>query len=69
MFPPVEQVSNSTRKGLVNLITFVPLSHPWADLAMLVISAVHKAHTWVRLLMTPSPPGEKKKPSYSLPVP
>ena len=47
----MEWVLNSTRKWLVNPVTFV-LFHQWAYLYMLVIVVVYRIHSWVRVLMT-----------------
>lgn len=44
----MEWVLNSTRKWLVNPVTFV-LFHQWAYLYMLVIVVVYRIHSWVIL--------------------
>lgn len=47
----MEQGLKPGKKWLVTDVTFVPLLHPQAYLATLVITTVLKVHSWVRLLM------------------
>lgn len=50
-FSPMEQIFNPVRKWLFNFLTVLPLLHPWAYLAILVIITARMVHSWVRLLI------------------